>query len=213
MLGTQEDQQHDPALALATWADELRAMAAIGLQYARDQYDCDRYRRLQDIASEMLGCATTMPVADIRGKLAAEVGYVTVKAGVAAAVVDQGRLLLIRRRDNGLWAMPGGWADVGDSPSAMTAREVLEETGLTVSVDRLLGLYDTRKRGFRHPHQIYHLVFVCTPVSGAAVQTDETLGVDWFSATDLPDLSPGHADPVRDAFLALADPSYPTVFD
>jgi 8-oxo-dGTP pyrophosphatase MutT (NUDIX family) len=95
----------------------------------------------------------------------------------------------------------------------MTAREVLEETGLKVSVDRLVGLYDSRKHGFRHVHQIYHLVFMCTALSGTPAQTDETLDVGWFATNAIPALSPSHLQPVRDAFRALVDPSTPAVFD
>jgi ADP-ribose pyrophosphatase YjhB (NUDIX family) len=197
---------------VAAWADELRAMAAIGLLYTNDAYDRDRYGRLQSIAGAMLARITDG--GEMHALMAGDVGYVTVKVGVAAAVLDgAGRILLVRRRDNGLWAMPGGWADVGDPPAAMTAREVLEETGLTVSVDRLLGLYDSRTRQFRHPHHIYHLVFRCSILAGEPVATAETLAAAWFTTASLPELAPGHADPVRDAFRAWHDPGLPTVFD
>jgi 8-oxo-dGTP pyrophosphatase MutT (NUDIX family) len=213
-LNQRGDEPEDTSLTLATWADELRAMAALGLLYTTDSYDRERYTRIQQIADAMIGRLSGRAMEEIRPLLAADVGYVTVKVGVAAATFDRvGRILLVRRRDNGLWAMPGGWADVGDTPAEMTAREVWEETGLTVSVDRLLGIYDSRQRNFRHPHQIYHLVFLCTPQAGTPVQTDETLDVSWFTADALPDLSPGHQDPVRDAFRAIADPLLPAIFD
>ncbi len=208
--GTPVDVSED----LAAWADELRSMAAIGSLYAGDAYDRDRYARMRGIAGAMFARLTGGGAPEIGARLDGEVGYVTVKVGVAAAVLDRaGRLLLVRRRDNGLWAMPGGWADVGDTPAAMTAREVLEETGLTVSVDRILGIYDSRTRAFRHPHHIYHLVFLCSPLAGVPMPTAETLGADWFTGASLPDLAPGHADPVRDAFRAWADPRLPAVFD
>ena len=199
---------------MAAWADELRAMSAVGLLYARDSYDRERYARLRQIAEAMFGVLSGVDADEVHARLDADIGYVTPKVGVAAAIFDQERrILLVRRRDNGLWAMPGGWADVGESAAEMAAREVREETGLGVTVDRLLGLYDSRKRGFRHPHQIYHVVFCCTAVTGTPVQTEETLGVDWFAADALPPLSPGHLDPIGDAFHALADPSLPAVFD
>jgi ADP-ribose pyrophosphatase YjhB (NUDIX family) len=204
----------DTASVLARWADELRAMSALGLLYTENSYDRQRYARLQQIAESMLGLAMGDEPAEIHARLAGDLGYVTPKVGVAAAVFDaHDRILLVRRRDNGLWAMPGGWADVGESAAEMTAREMREETGLAVRVDRLLGLYDSFKREFRHPQQIYHVVFCCSVTGGIAVQTEETLGVEWFAAADLPELSPGHHDPVRDAFRALADPGLPAVFD
>ena len=104
------------AAQIGAWADELRAMAEIGLLYGRDPYDVERYRRVLQIAGAMLGAATAEPLAVVQERLSADIGYVTVKVGVAAAVFDAiGRQLLVQRRDNGLWAQPGGWADVGES--------------------------------------------------------------------------------------------------
>jgi ADP-ribose pyrophosphatase YjhB (NUDIX family) len=202
------------AAHLAAWADELRAMAALGLIYAPTAYDRERYTRIQEIAAAIQGGLTGLGAREVLTLLQQELGYVTVKVGVAAAVLDQaGRMLLVHRPDTRLWAMPGGWADVGDSPAAMTAREVQEETGVTVRVDRLVGLYDSRRRGFGHAHHIYHIVFACTPVAGVAAVTGETLAVGWFGPEALPPLSPGHADPVRDAFRQNIDRALPTVFD
>lgn len=200
---------------LAAWADELRAMAAIGLLYGQDPFDRERYERIQVLAAEMLARARGEQVEAVRAALAGDVGYVTVKVGVAAAVFDEGgRMLLLQRRDSGLWAMPGGWADVGpDTPASMTAREVREETGVAVRVDRLLGLYDSRRRRFGHPHHLYHLVFACTPISGTPRVTAESLAIDWFAPDRLPPLAVSHQDAVRDAFNRLADPTLPTVFD
>jgi ADP-ribose pyrophosphatase YjhB (NUDIX family) len=200
---------------LSAWADELRAMAAIGLLYSPDHFDQERYSRIQTMAAEMLGAAGGRTAEVVETALTQEVGYVTVKVGVAAAVFDSaGRLLLLQRRDSGLWAMPGGWADVGlDTPSAMTAREVREETGLDVRVDRLLGLYDSRFRRFRHPHHLYHIVFRCTPIGGTAQVTEESLAIDYFTFTNLPPLAASHVDAVGDAFRQWADPTLPPVFD
>jgi ADP-ribose pyrophosphatase YjhB (NUDIX family) len=203
------------AARIASWADELRAMAALGLLYSQDAYDLERYRRLGVIAAEMLGAVTDQPATWVADRLAPEIGYITVKVGVAAAVFDEaGRQLLVQRKDNRLWAQPGGWADVGEPPAAMAEREVLEETGLIVTARQLVGLYDSHRRGFRHPHHLYHLVFNCGMTGGEARVTEETRAFAWFEATDpLPPLSPGHASAVQDAFRLWAERTIPTVFD
>ena len=199
---------------LAAWGEDLRAMAALGLLYCTDDYDRERYERIGAIAERMLAAATGQPVAAVHERLAAELGYVTVKVGVAAAVFDaEGRQLLVQRADNGLWAQPGGWADVGDSPAAMTTRETREETGLAVRVERLVGLYDSRKRGFRHAHHIYHVVFLCSVMGGTPTVTPEIRALGWYAPEALPPLSPGHRHPVRDAFDRWAEPDLPAVFD
>jgi len=211
--GRYEEPQQ--AVQLVAWADELRAMAAIGQLYGHDSYDLERYQRLAEIATEMLAGATGLPSPDVQALLARDLGYVTVKVGVATAVFDQrGHQLLVRRRDNGLWAMAGGWADIGDSPAAMAAREVREETGTEVRVERLLGLYDSRSRGFAHAHHIYHLVFLARWIGGEPVVTPETQDVGWFGPGEpLPPCSPGHQQAVADAFLSWADPTRPAIFD
>ncbi|MGH2343650.1 MAG: NUDIX hydrolase N-terminal domain-containing protein, partial [Chloroflexota bacterium] len=84
----------DPT-SLAAWADELRAMAAIGLLYSPDHFDRERYARLQTIAAEMLSVATGHPAEAVEAALTQDVGYVTVKVGVAAAIFNpSGRILL-----------------------------------------------------------------------------------------------------------------------
>ncbi|HVA90541.1 MAG TPA: NUDIX hydrolase N-terminal domain-containing protein [Chloroflexota bacterium] len=215
MACTEPDRAGPDAALIAGWADELQAMAAIGLLYGHDHFDRERYARIQIMAAEMLAAATGAAPEAARTALARDIGYVTVKVGVAGAVFDQaGRLLLLQRRDSGLWAMPGGWADVGtDTPTTMTVREVREETGMEVRVDRLLGLYDSRRRRFGHPHHLYHLVFACAPTSGGPRVTEESLAIDWFTPERLPALAASHVDAVRDAFQRWANPTLPTVFD
>ncbi len=144
----------------------------------------------------------------------AESGYITPKVGVAAAVPDgSDGLLLIKRRDNGLWAMPGGWAEIADTPATGAVREVLEETGLIVRADRLLGLYDGWLHKFSRLNHLYHIVFLCSVVGGTLQAADEVLDAGFFSRHALPPLAPGHAVAIDDAFAALANPHLPVAFD
>ena len=56
-----------------------------------------------------------------------------------------GRVLLIRRRDNGFWALPGGCQDLGETPAECARRECREETGLEVQITRLLGVFSSKR--------------------------------------------------------------------
>lgn len=95
---------------------------------------------------------------------------------VAGAVIDgQGRLLAIRRRDNGHWEPPGGVLELDETIEAGVVREVLEETGLTVRPERLSGVYKNMERG------IVALVFRCSVVEGARVATAEAVEVAWLA--------------------------------
>jgi ADP-ribose pyrophosphatase YjhB (NUDIX family) len=91
--------------------------------------------------------------------------------GTAAVVRDaQGRVLLQRRRDDGLWDLPGGASDAGDSPSEAVVRKVREETGLEVRPLRLLGVFGGRHERARYPNgdeaEFTTIVFECEIVGG-----------------------------------------------
>jgi len=115
-------------------------------------------------------------------------GYQTPKVAVGAAVRnDKGELLLIQRSDSGVWLYPTGWCDVGYSAPEVVVKEVREETGIEVRVDRLIGVLDGMRLGeSRIP--LYSLVFLCTAVGGELNPHPlETLGAGWFSQDNLPE--------------------------
>ncbi|MFE4512688.1 NUDIX domain-containing protein [Kitasatospora sp. NPDC056783] len=111
--------------------------------------------------------------------------------GVTAVVLDEGQVLLHRRSDTGEWSILSGILDPGEEPAAGVVREVLEETGIRVVVERLAGV--TVSPQVVHPNgdraQYLELVFACRPDGPgqvARVADDESLEVDWFPADALP---------------------------
>src|SRR5947209_4615737 len=121
---------------------------------------------------------------------------------VAGVVVDEaGRVLVIQRRDNGRWEAPGGILERDETFEEGVAREVAEETGVTVEVERLTGVYKNMARG------IVALVYRCHPVSGIAQPTSESVAVEWIAPDDVAArLIPAYAVHVLDA-LATAPAS------
>ena len=108
----------------------MAALAQSGLFYAVNDYDTDRYRKLAALAAELLAAVTDDPAAHWELELGRETGYATPKVDVRGALVDdRERILLMRERSDGLWSLPGGWADPLDTPSRAVEREILEETG------------------------------------------------------------------------------------
>jgi 8-oxo-dGTP diphosphatase len=99
---------------------------------------------------------------------------------VAAAIVrDDGRILAIRRRDNGQWEPPGGILELGETIEDGLKREVREETGLVVEVDHLTGVYKNMSRG------IVALVFRCHIINGAPRPTTEASEATWLSLDEV----------------------------
>ena len=173
-------------------ARELEAMAQTGLHYAVDPFDEARYRRLREIAAGLLADASGLAVEEIRGWSAAEFGYATPKVDVRAFILAEDRVLLLREdSDGGRWTLPGGWADVNESPAEAVAREVLEESGYQVEVKGLLGVLDRTKQGHRppFPYHVYKLFFHCAITGGAPRPTEESSESGFFAIDELPALS------------------------
>jgi ADP-ribose pyrophosphatase YjhB (NUDIX family) len=200
-------------------ARRFQALAQNGLAYCKDPYDRERYEEIRSLASEMIGTGVGLedaaPILDVFKN---EVGYATPKIGVRAAVFDRERILLVRERKDGLWSVPGGWADVGDAPSVAAIREVKEESGYDVVVKKLAAFYDQDQEKHGHPRMLYHVYtafFVCELRGGAAVDSLEISDVEFFEEGRIPSLSLSRITPVQvqHMFDHYRHPEWPTSFD
>ncbi len=132
----------------------------------------------------------------------------TLALGCAAAIFDPARqkVLLVRRLDNGLWGLPGGHMEAGESVAEACAREVFEETGLQIQVGKLIGVYSDPHRRVDYPDgrrvQSVVLTFEAQPVSGELSLSNETSAYGWFSPTEIEtlELVDGHRARIADAF-------------
>ncbi|MGN6412955.1 dihydrofolate reductase [Flexivirga sp.] len=136
----------------------------------------------------------------------AQAGATEIKAGASCAVGDAGRLLLTRREDNGLWCLPGGGVEVGETWSEAAVRETREETGLHVAVDGVLAAYSNPDVVIVYPdgrrRAIFGVCFRAHVVAGAPGVSDEVTESAWFTqdeAARLP-IIPAHRPLVRAFF-------------
>ena len=196
----------------------LLAAAQNGLTYANDPYDRQRYEQVRRCAEELMGLVSDGELEQVRRIVALDSGYMTPKVDVRGGVFDlSGNLLLVRERSDGRWTLPGGWCDVLETPSEAVKRELEEEAGVSVEVDKLVAVLDREKQGHR-PHLPFHvhkLFFLCRERSRVAPDTTETTGIEWFPLDALPPLSTGR---VLESQLHLLhthwlDPTLATVFD
>lgn len=201
-----------------TWARRLQAIAQTGLTYSKEQYDTERYEAVRQIAAEMMAAGSTPPIdrATLVDFFGRDSGYATPKVDARAAVFQDGRILLVREREDGLWTLPGGWADVGDSPSVAASRETKEESGYDVVARKLIAALDRDRHGHPPiPWHAYKLFFLCELVGRAAASSYETLEIGFFAESELPPLSLTRVTAAEIAMLFEhhRHPELPTVFD
>ncbi|MDQ3910389.1 MAG: NUDIX hydrolase [Actinomycetota bacterium] len=180
------------------WVRRLQAIAQSGLTYAKDSYDLERYEQVRRVAAEIAAHHSEATIDHIEGLFSEESGYATPKLDIRAVVLDEkGAVLLVKEKEDGLWTLPGGWVDVGESPSEAVEREVKEESGYEVRAVRLLALWDRDK----HPHpplpfHVYKLYFECELLGGEPLAAStETEGVGFFRIDALPEMSLGRVTP------------------
>ncbi|NEW08258.1 NUDIX hydrolase [Paenibacillus sp. SYP-B3998] len=173
------------------WAKQIQAISQAGLEYGENGYDLERYEALRTISVEMMSYFTDTPVDKVRELFASETGYATPKVDIRAVVIQENTILLVRERADGAWSLPGGWADIGYTPSEVAVKETKEEAGYDVRPVRLLAVLDKK----RHPHppspnHVYKMFILCELVGGEALETGlETTGVGFFDMSGLPTLS------------------------
>ena len=199
-------------------ARELHSITQVGITYAKDGYDTDRYERLREIAVEIIENQSSLSAEDVEASFAMQPGYITPKVDVRAAVINDGKILLVKEESDGRWSLPGGWADVGDAPSEAIIREVWEESGYDVRIESLVGVYDANrvKRPENMPYyHAYKLLFRCSIIGGAAKPSHETLAVDFFAPNALPPLSMYRTPEgiIADAFAQIEQEIEKAVFD
>jgi len=201
-----------------TYAKRLQAIASTGLFYAKEDFDRERYSEIAQIANGMLAEIGSVPVERIVGLVSDfSRGYATPKVDVRGAVIKDGSILLVREKGDGLWSLPGGFADVGSSAAENVVKEILEETGLSVAARRV---YAVRHKA-KHPYgsdarDFYKLFFLCDPIDESQIRPGhEVTDAAFFSRDQIPPLSRGRVieSDIDAAFAFLEGSLHETIFD
>lgn len=194
----------------------LLALSQTGLHFTAEEYDRERYREIGQIATELLAQVSNASAASLQQAWFVEDGYATPKVDVRGVIFRDDRVLMVRERADGKWTVPGGWADVNDTPSGAVEREIEQETGFTAKATKLAAVYDRNKHD--HPPYLFHawkIFFVCEITGGAARTSYETTAVEFFPLDALPELSTGRATAaqIRRMYEHHRRPDLPTEFD
>src|SRR5215207_4251558 len=197
------------------WAREIFSLSQSGITYSGNEYDIERYKRLQEITAEMIASASIVSKETVLDSFSMQAGYITPKVDVRGAVIRDGKILLIQERADGRWAMPGGWADLGNSPASVAEREVWEESGFRVKAEKVVAVLDANRIEPMEFYHAYKIIFLCKLLDGEPRISHETLAVDFFDLDNLPPLSVyrTNEDMLREVFAHVQDQNRPTAFD
>lgn len=197
------------------WAKELQFIAQAGLTYSKDPFDRERFERIRELSAEMISLQSGLPLEQVKGLFCNETGFQTPKLDTRAAIFKDGKILLVKER-NETWSLPGGWVDVMQTIRSNTIKEVKEEAGLDVEAVRIIALHD---RNLHNPppyaYNVCKVFVLCEAKGGSFRPNTETTESRYFGPDELPLLAEekNTAEQIRMCFSAYAHPDWQTEFD
>ena len=172
------------------WAQELQFLSQCSLAYSKDKFDRERSERIREIACEMLSYKYDIPIEKVKLDFAGELGYQTPKVETRAAVIKDNKILLVKEQFDGKWALPGGYQDVNMSIKENAIKEANEEAGAVVNPVKIIAVLDyNRHHHVNFPFGMVKVFVLCEYVSHSFVENTETLGAEFYSLDELPELS------------------------
>ena len=182
------DHKHHQSLE---WIKRIKALAEMGLVYTENDYDKERFEEMRTLSHQLMSVMTDVPLKVLEDFFLPQKDYPTPKVDIRGFILNEEKqVLLVKEGEDGRWSLPGGWGDVGYSPSEVIIKEIKEEAGLEAAVVRLLAVYD--KKCHPHPPQpfyVYKLVFYCTVDAGLMQTSFDIEAARYFDIGQLPDLS------------------------
>ena len=199
------------------WAKELQALSQDGLHYSENVFDIQRYKRISDIAAEMMSANSDTDLKIIKDLFVMQEGHATPKVDVRGVVFMNDKILLVKEKSDGNWTLPGGWADPNETPSITVEREVFEESGFKVKASKVLAVLDRTKQGHvpPYPFHVYKIFFLCDLKGGSKKTSIETEDVNFFDEENIPKLSQARSTikQIERMFFMHKNPDLPADFD
>jgi ADP-ribose pyrophosphatase YjhB (NUDIX family) len=172
-------------------AKRVQAIAENGLHYTENDFDTDRYTDLESISHRLISLLTDKTVETVRVYTPENHGYRTPKVDVRCVIFNNNNeILMVKERVDSRWSLPGGWCDVGFTPTEVAEKEAFEEAGIRVKAGRVLAIFD--KKCHDHPEDLFYTykIFMECIAESYDIQTGmETLDVGFFRQDAYPELS------------------------
>ena len=172
----------------AKYLQRMIALTDTGLTFTKDPFDRERYEDLRSMLSEMLNQASDLDAEEVAEVLKPTSAYATPLMDVRAWIVEDEKICLVRGQGENDWALPGGFGEVGYSPTENILKEIEEETGFEAKVERLLAVFDTNRFQLQS-NQYAKFVFECKLLDGQFQENQEIADLQFFAIDQLPNLS------------------------
>ena len=191
---------------------KVQSIAKIGLKYSKDPYAISNYTELNNLSIKFL--EDFMEVKFDRPNFFERDIYPTPNVSVRTVILnkDRSKVIMVREASTHTYSLPGGWADLYDSPSDTARNECLQEAGANIDIVRLVGVLN--RTPFKSPTSIpeYVVIFEAKLVGDLHEHEYETDDVGWFKINELPELSP---KVTREEVMKMIDASVngKTIFD
>ena len=167
---------------------KVAAISKIGLLFSKDPYAIENYTELQTLSKELIEDLGKFKI-EGPNYFSRDI-YPTPNVSVRALIFnEQKQLLLVKESSLGTWSLPGGWCDLFETPSEAIIKEVIQEAGVHVKVERLLGISDRAKYKANKKWSEYAVMFLATIVKDSKVFGHEVSAVGFFDINKLPELS------------------------
>ena len=178
-------------IELINIAKRIKALAQNGLVFSLSEYDTERYQELSELSDKITSLLTDCTPIQIQESYLPAKEYVTPKVDIRAVVFnDNNEILMVREKADGLWSLPGGWADIGFTPKEVAEKEVKEETGLNVKAEKLLAVLDMRNHNHPpSPYYVYKVFISCKLIDGEFNSVFDILDKGFFKQNEIPPLS------------------------
>ena len=172
----------------AKYLQRMIALTDTGLTFTKDPFDRERYEDLRSLLSEMLNQVSDLDADEVAELLKPTSAYATPLMDVRAWIVEDEKNCLVRGQGENDWALPGGFGEVGYSPTENILKEIEEETGFEAKVERLLAVFDTNRFQLQSK-QYAKFVFECKLLDGQFQKNQEIADLQFFAIDQLPALS------------------------
>ena len=195
-------------------AMELQSIAQNGLTYTIDQYDKERFERVREISAQIMAMKTGFSLEKVKDVFCNEIGYQTPKIDTRAAMFNKNKILLVK--EQGKWALPGGWVDYNETVASNTIKEVKEETGLDINPLRIIAIQDRNKHNLpKYAYGICKVFILCSIIDGSFQPNYETTESSFFSLDELPILDENKTTykQIHMCFDAFNNEKWEVIFD